>query len=62
MTEADAESPAAVDEVARFLSDVRAIRRVVRMVSQRIGDESTQEAEATCKRLLRRLDLGTDHT
>jgi energy-coupling factor transporter ATP-binding protein EcfA2 len=31
-------------------------------VAQRIGDEPTRIAEATCKRLLRRLDLGVDHT
>jgi energy-coupling factor transporter ATP-binding protein EcfA2 len=31
-------------------------------VAQRIGDEATQGAEAMCKRLLHRLDLGVDHT
>ncbi|MDR1295284.1 MAG: 50S ribosome-binding GTPase, partial [Bifidobacteriaceae bacterium] len=49
-------------EVARLLADVRSVWRVARTVAQRIGDESTHSAEVLCKRLLRRVDLGIDHT
>jgi len=38
------------------------VRRVSRMVARRISEDGASEAEATCKRLRERLDLGVDHT
>jgi putative protein kinase ArgK-like GTPase of G3E family len=53
---------AAAQEAAALEEDVRAVGKVARMAFARLGDDTSADAEAGCKRLLERLELGVDHT